>query len=295
MKRVLTALVLIPLVLALVFKGPLWAVASVVGLFLVLGVREYLDLISNYGVRPSRTATWIVVGLSVGLLLMATVRGFSTDVAWLMGLLVLAPYVLFVGGFRGSGPRESVLGGALSALIVPWVMVPMLLLVAFRAAPNGWFLLFFLLLVVWSGDIFAYYVGRAIGTHKLAPNISPNKSWEGAVASVIGSATLAGALANWRLPLAASLSDSGLVAGVTDVHNFALPGVVPAIVAAAVINVAAQFGDLAESLLKRGAGVKDSGSLLPGHGGILDRIDALLFASPVAAVAFATWIWSMQP
>jgi len=116
------------------------------------------------------------------------------------------------------------------------------------------------LLLNWAGDIGAYYIGKPYGRHKLAPRVSPNKSWEGSVASVFTSM-----LVGW-LYLSRALPEVPLshVLGLT-----------------AVANVAGQLGDLAESAMKRGAQVKDSGAILPGHGGFLDRVDSTLFALPV--------------
>ena len=130
----------------------------------------------------------------------------------------------------------------------------------------------FLLCVVWAGDIAALYVGRAWGKRKLAPTLSPNKTWEGAVGSVAGSLLVTGALF-W---LATFLAQWNFVK-----LSFADEVWWYWLVMAVLVNVAAQVGDLAESALKRSAGVKDSGTLLPGHGGMLDRIDALLLAAPV--------------
>jgi len=121
-------------------------------------------------------------------------------------------------------------------------------------------LLMFGLMLNWIGDTGAYYVGKNFGRHKLAPAVSPGKSWEGAAASAVTGV----AFGLIYLPLAIK-GTSLLMAGL-----FAL-----------VVNVAGQVGDLAESVIKRGAGVKDSGSLLPGHGGILDRVDSTMFALPV--------------
>jgi phosphatidate cytidylyltransferase len=129
----------------------------------------------------------------------------------------------------------------------------------------------FLLFVVWAGDIAALYIGRPFGRRKLAPTLSPNKTWEGSIASVIGSLLVAGGL----LALAEYLSrwNSVRLSYADEVWWYWL-------LLALVVNIAAQVGDLAESALKRSAGVKDSGAILPGHGGILDRIDALLLAAP---------------
>jgi phosphatidate cytidylyltransferase len=115
-------------------------------------------------------------------------------------------------------------------------------------------------LLNWAGDIGAYYVGRTFGRHKLAPRVSPGKSWEGAVASVVFSVLIGGAYIVWALPAVPLWKVLSLTAAA---------------------DMAGQIGDLAESTIKRGAQVKDSGSLLPGHGGMLDRVDSTLFALPV--------------
>jgi phosphatidate cytidylyltransferase len=125
-------------------------------------------------------------------------------------------------------------------------------------APDGPRLLLFALVITWAGDTAAYFVGRAMGKHPLAPHISPKKTWEGSVGSMIGSLLVAWAFSYWiRIPIG---------------HLLAM---------AAIGNVAGQMGDLLESAYKRSAGVKDSGGLLPGHGGVLDRIDALILCIPV--------------
>lgn len=135
---------------------------------------------------------------------------------------------------------------------------------------NGPSLVTFLFCVVWAGDVAAYYVGRAWGRRKLAPQLSPGKTWEGAVASVVGSMLVAAGLV-WLATLLQQ-RDIAILSFPDELWYW--------LVLAAIVNVAAQVGDLAESALKRSAGVKDSGSLLPGHGGVLDRIDALLLAAP---------------
>ena len=127
------------------------------------------------------------------------------------------------------------------------------------------------MLSVWAGDTAALYIGRAFGRHKLAPHLSPGKTWEGSAASILGSLLAAGALI--------LLSDQLSAHGNTLIH-ISEP-VWQTLALAAILNIAAQLGDLLESAVKRGAGVKDSGTMLPGHGGILDRIDALLLAAPV--------------
>jgi phosphatidate cytidylyltransferase len=146
---------------------------------------------------------------------------------------------------------------AYGALYVGLLMFIALLKRDQGARGGGW--VFLLLTVTWFGDTFAYAAGRLAGRHKLYPRISPGKTWEGAVGGLVGSFAAAALAHAWYLP---ELSWAG-AAGV------ALPA-----------GALGQVGDLCESLLKRAYGVKDSGALLPGHGGLLDRIDALLFAAP---------------
>ena len=150
----------------------------------------------------------------------------------------------------------------------PLTLIPRILL-----AEDGTALLLFLFLCVWCGDIAALYVGRAFGRRKLAPTLSPNKTWEGAIASVFGSLAF-----GMGLILLGDWLDARNSA-FTRLHTSWPPW--HFVLLAIALNLAAQLGDLAESALKRGVGVKDSGTLLPGHGGVLDRIDALLFAAPV--------------
>jgi phosphatidate cytidylyltransferase len=124
----------------------------------------------------------------------------------------------------------------------------------------GQVLVLYVLILTWVGDTAAYYVGRSMGRHRLAPRVSPGKTWEGTVASLLASMALGYFALN---------------------HFFPSVPLWLNLFTALLVNVAGQLGDLAESALKRGAGVKDSGGLLPGHGGMLDRVDALLFAIPV--------------
>jgi len=176
-----------------------------------------------------------------------------------------------------AAPVERVLLDTVSSVFaLAYLGLTLLAVTTLREQTNGPTLVVFLLFVVWSGDITALYVGRAFGKRKLAPALSPNKTWAGAIGSVAGSVLvtaglfwLATFLAQWNF-VKLSFAD--------EVWWWWL-------LMAVVVNVAAQVGDLAESALKRSAGVKDSGSLLPGHGGVLDRIDALLLAAPVLWMA----------
>ncbi|HZC44102.1 MAG TPA: phosphatidate cytidylyltransferase, partial [Acidobacteriaceae bacterium] len=169
-------------------------------------------------------------------------------------------------------PLERILPNAAAGFFgLIYVALPLVFAPLLTVQENGTSLLLFLLVVVWGGDIVALYVGRSVGHHPMAPRLSPKKTWEGAAGSVIGS-------------VAAGLGIVFLGSRLNR-HGFDLLFYAQAwwywTGMAILLNVAAQIGDLLESAIKRGAGVKDSGTLLPGHGGVLDRIDALLLALPV--------------
>jgi phosphatidate cytidylyltransferase len=263
MKRILTALVLIPLVLLVVFLGPRWLVTLVTAGLAALAAWEYLGMAEHGGPNPPRTAVLVaIIALFLGNFY------YFEQTAAIFGFLSLA--LLVYCTFR-SKTETMMADAALSVFCFFYVGLTLLAFPALREEANGPSLVTFLLFVVWAGDIAALYIGRSLGKHKLAPSLSPNKTWEGAIGSVVGSLLAAGgllALANWFTQL-----NSAKLSYPEEVWYW--------LVLAVVVNVAAQLGDLAESALKRSAGVKDSGTLLPGHGGVLDRIDALLLAAPV--------------
>ncbi|MGA2167119.1 MAG: phosphatidate cytidylyltransferase [Terracidiphilus sp.] len=263
MKRILTALVLIPLVLVLVFLGPKWLITLVTAGVAVLAAWEYLGLAELGGAKPPRVA--VVVAIAA---LFAGNFEYPDQTAAIFGILSLG--LLVYCTFRA--PVERVMpDAAVCIFCMLYVGLTLIALPALREETNGPSLVAFLLCVVWAGDTAALYVGSLWGRHKLAPALSPNKTWEGALGSVAGSLLAAGGL----LGLAHQLEmwNSARLSYPDDVWYW--------LVLAVVVNVAGQVGDLAESALKRSAGVKDSGNLLPGHGGVLDRIDALLLAAPV--------------
>ena len=264
MKRVLTAFLLAPLVLALVIFGPKWLIFAVVAAVSMLAGWEFAGLAEKCGANPPRVA--LLVGLAA--LFVGNYEWPDQTVVLLGGISVA---LLIYCTFRS--PVERMLADATSVVFgLFYTGLTLLGLTTLRDESNGASLLVFLLCAVWAGDIVALYVGRMWGRRKLAPSLSPNKTWAGAIGSVAGSVAVTGLL----------LALSNLLAQ----WNFARVSFADEtwwywLALAAVVNVAAQVGDLAESALKRSAGVKDSGSLLPGHGGVLDRIDALLLAAPV--------------
>ncbi len=267
MKRVITAAVLIPLVLLLLLKGSFLLVVIATTLVAELATWEYISIADSHGSRLPRTLLLIAVAV----LFAATFR----DASLILPAIGLCSIVfLVVCGFRS--PLERVLPDtAFSAFGLLYCGLTMATVPLVWLQPDGPSIVVFLFCVVWIGDIAALYVGRNFGRTKLAPRISPNKSWQGTAASFLASLLIAAGL----VALAGKLPSQTLHYGGPLAHWLGL---------AVLLNVFAQVGDLVESAIKRGAGVKDSGVMLPGHGGILDRIDALLLAAP--ALWYAQWI-----
>jgi phosphatidate cytidylyltransferase len=251
MTRVLSGAVLIALVVAIVWIAPPAVFYAAAGIVTWLAFREYVVVAAQLGLRPPVVLSWaltLIVCTAVALQLAAI------ELVMMTGFVAIAATILA----RGVEPDSL---AALGASIVPalYLGVPLGALVAMRIL-HGPAVVFLLMLAIMVSDTAQYYTGRAFGRHKLAPGISPKKTVEGAVGGfVFGAATMVVA-GGWWLPAVAGWMR--LLLGV-------------AIVA---LGIA---GDLFESLLKRAAGVKDSSALIPGHGGVLDRIDALLFAAPV--------------
>ncbi len=265
MKRILTAVVLIAVVFALIFFGQLWMISLFALLIAELAAFEYLQLARAGGANIP--ILWMLAATAC--LFLPLVPAWPLD-AQLPLLSFLAMALFAWNGFRA--PLDHVLPDTAQGLFgLLYIGFPLTLIPAIWKQEDGPTLLLFLMVCVWSGDIAALYIGRAFGKHKLAPRLSPGKTWEGSIASVLGS-LLAG--------LAVVLASDGLAARGSISMHITQP-LWQSILLAILLNLAAQVGDLLESAIKRGAGVKDSGTMLPGHGGILDRIDALLLAAPV--------------
>ena len=265
MKRFITALILISLVLPLIFLGPRWLLCLCVAAVAALAAWEFLGLARSSGANPPRVAVLVAIAAL-----------FAANFAWdqrdqiaaILGILSLA-LLVYCTFFR---PVEQMLADASTAIFcLFYVGMTLVTVPALREETNGPSLVAFLLCVVWAGDIAALYVGQAWGRHKMAPSLSPNKTWEGTLGSLAGSLLITGALLG--LARLFEMWDKAWLSYPEDLWYW--------LGLAVLVNVAAQVGDLAESALKRSAGVKDSGCLLPGHGGVLDRIDALLLAAPV--------------
>ena len=290
-KRIATAVVLIPIVLLLVLRAPVALVAVVTGVIALLTTQEFLKLTESYGVQPLRKPTYGFVVLFFLLLVLNMGQDkplLSTEIFGVIAVFTgsIAAFVFLTIAMRRADLRTGYPAAAASAFAIAYIALPLAMLVQLRQQWAGAFLILYLLLVVWAGDIFAYFVGKAVGRHLMSPRVSPKKTWEGAVASVVASVGIGGALFYYASPVSTTLLQWGLIQRRDGMFGLERPALLPILVLTAVLNIAAQLGDLVESLIKRGAGVKDSGTLLPGHGGMLDRIDALLFAVPVL------WIWA---
>jgi phosphatidate cytidylyltransferase len=275
-KRVATAVVLIPFVVALVLLGSTAWVALALAVVTILALFEYFSLGEAIGHRAYRfwTATCAVVliylqwiaaiepsyQLAGGLALHRQIGRFVSGIVGVQGaffLFLLGIAMLTLWTRRP--PVEALPAAGMSSSGLLLVAFPLSFAVRLHGlGKEGPWLLLFALAIIWAGDSVAYFVGRAIGKHPLAPSVSPKKTWEGTVASFLGSLLVSMLFTRW---LGAPLPHLLTMAGVG--------------------NVAGQVGDLLESAYKRSAGVKDSGGLLPGHGGMLDRMDAVILAIPV--------------
>ncbi|HYP07819.1 MAG TPA: phosphatidate cytidylyltransferase [Bryobacteraceae bacterium] len=242
MKRILTALVLIPFALYAIFWAPHWIFVAIVALMATACYHEFAGIAANSGAPGP---LWI--GFVLGYL-------FLFD----PGTIRLLPLVALTLALRLADLSKVLAFSTSLALGVVYVFGAWRCAIDLRAISPFWIL--FALSINWVGDIAAFYVGRTFGKHKLSPRVSPGKSWEGAVGSLVAVVAF-GIAFEGRLGLGLS---------------------VPEMIGLSVLcNVAGQVGDLAESSLKRGAGLKDSGTLLPGHGGFLDRLDSSLFTMPM--------------
>ncbi len=259
MKRLLTAAVAVPVALAMVFYLPGGWFFGVVLALMLLATWEYIRLVESMAPAGPYRALYLFVALAAVALV---------PELWLPPGTPIEPDLLWIGLFAVS----AVTGGLVVMTRMPveqgltavgflafgtaYLALPVASL--YRLQQLEPWVVFLLLAIVWLGDSAAYYVGSSIGRRKMAPSVSPNKTWEGSAANLVTAILVAAIWSYWRL---------GAV-------TFVWLGI------AALTSLAAQTGDLVESMIKRGSGVKDSGVLFPGHGGVLDRIDALMFAAP---------------
>ena len=297
-KRILTALVLIPLVLLLILRAPGTVLAAVAGIVALLAIREFLALTRHYGVEPFTVATYILTAAFFVLVTVLAQRsGDSLRIRPLLMILfaglvaAVAPFAFLALGMRRGALSSTYPAAAASVFAFTYIAIPMAMLVATRQMRIGEFHVIYLMLVVWSGDIFAYFVGKSIGRHKMAPRVSPKKTWEGAAASLVASVVVGTLFYRYALPINLWLRNFHILGADAYAWGYSELARWQVVLLSVAVNIAAQLGDLVESVIKRGADVKDSGAILPGHGGMLDRIDAMLFAAPVLWVLL---IWQAR-
>jgi phosphatidate cytidylyltransferase len=276
--RILTGVTLIAVVVGLVWWAPAAILAAAAAIVAIIALVELFDLGERVGLHAFRK--WTIVcaaGLfygqySAGLVETHALTGGVSLVrnAAEGTISIEAIFLIFLFGAVGIGLatrrslQEVLPGAAISSAGLLFIALPFSYLVRINEIERtGRQLVLFLLCLVWAGDTFAYFVGRSLGRLPMAPALSPKKTWEGAAANLCGSLLVAIFFARWM-----------------QVDTLSL------LVIAGLANIAGQMGDLIESAYKRGAGVKDSSSLLPGHGGMLDRIDSLILAIPVVWIAF---------
>lgn len=251
--RIITGLVLAPLVVWLLLAGEPWMVAALLISAAALCVNELVAM-----VLPGQLVER-VVGVALAVAAMILVWRFPGDLRLVAVLAVMVPALAVLARpqpIETAALRVAILWGSLIYIVVPFSFGLQIAVLPERMV------IILLLAVVWAGDTGAYFVGRAIGRHKLYPLVSPKKTIEGAIGGLAASVGVAALIAALWLP------------------QLSVPH---AVVIGLLGGMAAQIGDLAESLVKRACGVKDSGRLLPGHGGMLDRVDGVIFAFPVVA------------
>lgn len=275
--RVLTAAILIPLVVAAIWWGPNWLIAVVCAFCAIAGILEFFSIAARIGAQGYRLWTCLAAaGIVAQQWYAARLASISTLGELLnrsprIGLeFVLFGFILGVAGISLASRRsltEVLPSISVSAAALLFVVLPFSAVVRLHGVDVlGPQLLLFTVVLVWAGDTAAYFVGRGIGRWKMTPQISPNKTWEGAAANILGALLVAAVFGYWmKIPPAHMLGMA--VAG----------------------SIAGQVGDFFESAWKRSAGVKDSGAIIPGHGGMLDRIDSLVLAAPAVWYYFQ-WV-----
>lgn len=256
MNRLITAIGLIVFAVYLVFLAPGLVFALAALAMSLLCYREYSALVVAHHIS---NPGWLGMLGGICILFWPQLAPSGDP----LPLLAVFSVIVFVTALRFSDLSAILPYVSCSVLGALYTFAPWRFSIDLRK--ESIHLLFFALAMNWAGDSLAFYAGRRFGKHRLAPIVSPNKSWEGAVASVAGSVLFGLLYLGHFLPQLAWWKIVGL----------AIAG-----------NIAGQFGDLAESAIKRGAGVKDSGNLLPGHGGMLDRVDSSLFTLPVVSVLY---------
>jgi phosphatidate cytidylyltransferase len=277
-RRILTAAILIPIVVAAIWYGPNWLIAIVTAFVGIAAMLEFFSIAKHMGFQPYRLWTCLTAAAIMAQQWYASRQASITRLGDLLDrsprvtmeavlfAFVLGVAVISLGSNRSM--TEVLSSISVSAAGLMFVVLPFSAVIRLHGVDNlGPRLLLFTVIFVWVGDTAAYFVGRGIGRWKMAPQTSPNKTWEGAAANFLGALLVAAIF--------------GYFTQMPPAHLLGM---------AALGSIAGQIGDLFESAWKRSADVKDSGTMLPGHGGMLDRIDALILAAPAVWYYFQ-WIY----
>lgn len=251
MKRILSSVLLTPILYLIVWKLPPVFFVGLAAVAAAIGQYEFYRMAQNKGIKPLAP-----LGIALGVLLVFIFPGMNGIVYMTLTLLLITLTRLF-----SPRPVEGAIEDiSVTFLGIYYVALLFAFQVAIRMGADGKYWLVFMYLVIWASDTGAYYAGTNLGKHKLYPKISPQKSVEGLIGAVLAAVAVAHLCRVWFLPV--------LTAKEATVLGF-------------ILVLAGTLGDFVESLLKRSAGVKDSGTIIPGHGGVLDRMDSMLFAAPV--------------
>jgi phosphatidate cytidylyltransferase len=298
-RRVAFGVVAAPIAVAIVLYGGA-ALAALLAIASAIAAWEFFRLARATGLTPIDDAGIVIAGLtplvvharflhlyepdaSIGIVSLASVATLLvlTLAIWLRGVTGKP-----IGAVSATAFGAAYTGGMLSFAYAiryhEYAFAPAAVTLGHRtfAVASGGLLLLLPLLATWASDTGAYAAGRTMGRHKLIPSVSPGKTVEGAIGGVLASVLVSWAIARWLLRPAAHLDFRWAPVGV--------------ILFGVVVSAVGQVGDIAESLLKRDAGVKDSSTLIPGHGGVLDRVDSLLFVLPVSYILFG-WLLTWAP
>jgi len=275
-QRILTGLVLAPIMIGGIFYLPMMQFMVFIGVITALGAWEWANLsgIQNKLGRVAYTAviSIILYGLWYFDLDQNSNLLYVAFAWWLSAFVLVRTHPKFKAIWSGTVPR------LLMGLII---LLPMWMgFVQIKSYPNSGYLIIFVMFIVWGADVGAYFAGRTFGKHKLAPNVSPGKTWEG-VYGGIATTTLVAFIA-------------GLMLQDTIHMDLTIKQWVLLFAATFVVTAVSVVGDLVESMMKRHRGIKDSSNLLPGHGGVMDRIDSMTAALPVFALALSILGWNLN-
>ena len=261
-QRIITAIIGLPILLLLVWLGGYWFNGLVAAAAAIAGW-ELARMARGWGQRPAPLIVAALAALLTAPWALSDLLHDSATVVLIAGLMSVIAAVALLPSKKEDGSHSATIPTVSIAL---YVGLTLFHAAALSALDEGRDWIFLLLGITFATDVAAYAVGRTVGSHKLAPSISPNKTWEGAVGGVIGAIAAGVGISAWL-----------------DLHV----GLLEAIIVAGILAIAGQFGDLYMSRLKRAAAVDDSGQILPGHGGILDRIDSIMWVS----VGVFWWSW----